>query len=74
MTYFEKNETLICTCGDQKLRAEIFCPSCENHWASMIGEKNLPFKNSNGSVKWMNAMLNDFFPEEAEAWASGAIG
>ena len=62
--YFEKNETLTCVCGDQKLRGDIFCCSCENYWASNIGEENLPFKNSNNSVEWMNAMLNDFFPEE----------
>ena len=66
-TYFEKNQTTKCKCGEQKLPQEILCFSCANYWASNVGGQNLPFKNSNSSVEWMNAMLNDFFPEDEDA-------
>ncbi len=65
--YFKKNETTECKCGEQKLKQEIFCYDCANYWASMTSGQNLPFKNSNGSIKWMNAMHNDFYEKMANA-------
>ena len=65
-TYFEKNETEKCKCGEQKLEQEIFCFSCANYWASNVCGQGLTFKNSNSSVEWMNAKINEAFPEELD--------
>lgn len=70
MKTYEKNETITCKCGAAKSENEIYCFDCANYWASMTSGQNLPFKNTNGSVKWMNAMMdNEKAYERPDAYA-----
>lgn len=76
-TYFEKNETANCKCGEKKSPKEIFCEWCANYWNSLVAKQHLPFVNSNSSVQWMNLMHNDIFGKMSNALcprAAGAIG